>query len=471
MPELDLEPKHLDQKILEVFGELTIDKKAVRDLKIREARTITSFVEEWLVSRHQSQAEDSVAVYQAITAFMSKHLPKKTEKEAIKMRLLAGESLVLLDNFSARIDLAKGLRLLTVPSLEVGDAQVLEEVLDRHDALLSGGQWGAGRLRIRADKGKNIIELVEFNPMQSGRVRLDKIIEARREFTTEEWIYLLIRTMGYEPTAYTMAERRNLLLRLLPLAHKNINMMELAPKGTGKSYIFTNLSRYVYLHTGSLTQAQLFKNLNTKEIGLLGKHDLLVLDEGQSINFKGADDIHAKFKDYLESGRYSVGGHQITSECGLMILANIEIFDGKPLREEYIRHLPEMFHDDALMDRFHGIIPGWEIPRFTTGRAAQGIGIKADVFGEYAHQLRTVSAFEFAYGKAPDLTGDIRDVKAVERLSMALSKLLMLNPGDADYKSYVFDPACTLRGRVRSQLAALNPQEFSPGLKIAAGQF
>lgn len=273
--------------------------------------------------------------------------------------------------------------------------------------------------------------------------------------------------MGYEPTAYTAAERRHLLLRLLPLVHKNVNMMELAPKGTGKSYIFTNLSRYVWLNSGgALTQAQLFRNQNTKEIGLLGRYDLLVLDEGQSISFKGADDIHAKFKDYLESGRYSIGGHAMPSECGLMILANIELFDGKPLREDYIRHLPEMFHDDALLDRFHGIIPGWEIPRFTTERTAQGVGIKADVFGEYAHQLRTVSGFEFCYGNAPELSGDIRDAKAVGRLSMALSKLLMLNPDDADYQAYVFAPACQLRERVRSQLAALNPQEFSAGLKI-----
>lgn len=473
MIESKTQQQHLDQKILEIFGELTIDKKSVRELKIREARTITSFVEEWLVSRYQEKSNDKTEIYQEITAFMSKHLPKKTEKETIKNRLLSGESIVILDRFSVRIDVTKGLRLVTIPCLEHNDARIIPEILDKHDELLSGGQWGAGRLHLREEKGKNIIELVEFNPMQSGRVRLDKIVDARREFTTEEWIYLLIRTMGYEPSGYTSQQRRNLLLRLLPLVHKNINMMELAPKGTGKSYIFTNLSRYVWLNSGgALTPAQLFKNQNTKEIGLVGRHDLLVLDEGQSINFKGSEDIHAKFKDYLESGRYSIGGHEITSECGLMILANINIIDDRPVREDYIRYLPEMFHDDALMDRFHGIIPGWEIPKFTQDRAAQGIGIKADVFGEYAHQLRSVSAYEFSYGQSYEVKGDsyIRDSNAVKRLSVALSKLLMLNPGDTDYQNYVFEPACKLRERVRSQLAALNPNEFSPGLNITSFQ-
>ncbi|WP_432740337.1 BREX system Lon protease-like protein BrxL [Methylobacter sp. G7] len=185
-----------------------------------------------------------------------------------------------------------------------------------------------------------------------------------------------------------------------------------------------------------------------------------MLDEGQSITFKGADDIHAKFKDYLESGQFSVGGKKITSECGLIILANIDLFEGQPRQADYIRHLPEMFHDSALMDRFHGIIPGWKIPRFTTDCAAQGMGIKADVFGEYLHQLRTVSHLEFPFGDCPMLKGDSRDVKAVLRLASALSKLLLINPDHDDYEEYVFNPAKDLRARVRSQLLELNPQEF-----------
>lgn len=463
-----LDQSVLDRKISEIFGELTIDKKAVRDLKIREARTIPSFVEEWLISRYKDPNKDMALVYREITDFMSKHLPTKSEKEAIKKRILDGDTVVLLDKYSARIDIGKGLSLLSIPCIDENNAQVPREVLDNHDALLSGGQWGAGRLTLRAERGgKNIIELVDFKPMQSGRVKLDKIIDARKEFTTEEWIYLLIRTMGCEPSSYTMNERCNLILRLIPLVHKNINMMELAPKGTGKSFIYTNLSRYVWLNSGgALTQAQLFRNQQSKEIGLLGKHDLLVLDEGQSISFKGSDDIQAKFKDFLESGRYSIGGHEVPSECGLVVLANIELYENRPIHDNYIRNLPEMFQDDALMDRFHGIIPGWEIPRFKTQHAAQGLGIKADVFGEYAHQLRSVGTFEFPFGNSPSIEGDMRDKKAVDRLSIALSKLLMLNPDDGDYDRYVYEPACKLRERVRSQLAALNPNEFTPGLKV-----
>ncbi len=462
----------LDQKIETLFGELTIDKNRVRALKIREARTIPSFVEEWLISRYALPGVEEREVYNQITSFMSKHLPSKSEKELIKKRLNEGESLVLLDKFEARIDISRGVSILRIPSLDESNAMVGGEVLDRNDKLLSGGLWGAGRLQVRIDESgnskKRIIELTEFNPMQSGRVRLQEMVEARAQFTTEEWIYLLIRTMGYEPNSYSAHEQRNLLMRLLPIVHKNVNMMELAPKGTGKSFIYSNLSRYVWINSGgSLSQAQLFKNLATKEVGLLGRHDLLVLDEGQSISFKGADDIHAKFKFFLESGHYSIGNDTVTSECGLMILANIDLFNNQPARRDYIRHLPEMFHDDALIDRFHGIVPGWEIPRFTTGHIAQGIGLKADVFGEYLHQLRTVSTYEFPFGRAPEMNGDIRDKRAVERLCVAYSKLLMLNPEDADYEEYVFRPAYSLRERVKTQLAALNPNEFQPLLNVS----
>ncbi|MCK5354572.1 MAG: TIGR02688 family protein, partial [Methyloprofundus sp.] len=336
--------EELDYKIRENFSELTIDKALVRQLKIRDKRTIPSFVEEWLISRFQEPDKSNADVYNDVTSFMSKHLPAKTEKEKIKYQLQRNESVVLLDRFDARIDIKKDRKLIAIPCLDERSAHVTNEVLEQNDSLLEGGQWGAGRLVIREEGKDKVIELVEFHPMQSGSVRLEQLINARKEFTTREWIGLLMRTMGYEPSAYTEEQQNHVLLRLLPLVQNNLNMMELAPKGTGKSFIYSNLSRYVWLNSGgALTQAQLFMNLSTKEVGLLGKYDLLVLDEGQSINFKGADDIHAKFKDFLESGQYSVGQEKITSECGLIILANIDLGEDRlPKRTDYIKGLPEM---------------------------------------------------------------------------------------------------------------------------------
>jgi ATP-dependent Lon protease len=461
-----LNGQELDERINLLFSDLVIDKALVRRLKIRENRAIPSFVEEWLISRFQESETSDEAIYQAITGFMSKHLPTKTEKDKLKRQLQRREELVILDKFEVSIDIKNNKQRVSIPCLDETLASVTHEVLDNNESLLEGGQWGAGRLIVREEGKTNVIELIEFHPMQSGKVNLKQLIAAREQFTTREWIAFILRAMGYEPFAYSEAEQKNLILRLLPLVQNNLNMMELAPKGTGKSFIYSNLSRHVYLNSGGgLTPAQLFKNLNTKAVGLLAKNDVLVLDEGQSISFKGVDDIHAKFKDYLESGHYTIGGDKITSECGLMILANISIgYDNLPTRKDYISHLPEMFNDSALIDRFHGIIAGWEIPRFETANSAQGLGMKADVFGEYLHQLRTVSATEFPFGQCPVLAGDSRDTKAVERLAKALSKLLLLNPDHADYENYVLTPAKNLRQRVRSQLAELDPHEFSANL-------
>ena len=457
----------LDRKIVALLGDLTIDKEQVRRLKIRDARTITTFVEEWLVSRYDQPGKDEEQIYQDISTFISKHLPAKSEKEGIKNRVLSGESVVVLDRFWVRVDVTKGKRFVTIPCLDENKAETSNALLNEHPGLLTGGQWGAGRLNLREEARGNVIDLIDFRPMQSGQVKLQALVDARKEFSTEEWLAVLLRTMGYEPSAYEEQQRRNLLLRLLPLVHKNLNMMELAPKGTGKSFIYSNLSRHVWLATGSLSRAQLFKNLNTKEEGLLARFDLLVIDEAQSINFQGEDDIHANFKSYLESGHYSIGQDKITSECGLMILANINMDDrGLPSRPDYIRQLPKMFQDDALLDRFHGILPGWEIPRIRLQHFAQGPGIKADVFGEYAHQIRTASTRVFPYGQVPDMKGDTRDVKAVERLARALSRLMMLNPDQEGYEEYVLQPAIGLRERVRTQLASINPSEFPPSVQI-----
>lgn len=458
--------ENFDSKLIALFGDLVIDKALVRKLGIRNARTIPSFVEEWLITRFSKPEDDTQTTKKLILDFVQKHLPAKTDKHIFRDRLHNGAQVTVLDNFSAKIDLQKDCKFVQVPSLDESKVNVEAQTIQMNPDLLRGGLWGAGRLAYFREQKS--LTLIDFKPMQSGRVALKNLVDARREFSTSEWIDVLIRTMGLEPSAYTPGQRFCLIQRLIPLVQTNINMMELAPKGTGKSFVFSNLSRYVWLNSGgALSQAQLFFNMNTKETGLLGgRYDLLVLDEGQSIDFQGADNIHAKFKDYLESGKYTVASHQTSSECGLMILANIELYQNQPNRPDYIREMPEMFHDSALLDRFHGILPGWEIPRFQTESAANGYGFKADVFGEYAHQLRHVALDEFKYGNYPALTGDARDTKAVEKIASALSKLLMLNPEDADYNAYVLEPAMKLRERVRTQLAAVDPFEFSPNLNV-----
>jgi hypothetical protein len=314
--------------------------------------------------------------------------------------------------------------------------------------------------------------------MQTGRVSLDAFRDSRRAFTADEWIDLLIRTMGYEPSKYGKSEKIWMLCRLIPIVHNRVNMMELAPPGSGKSYVFNNISRHVWLTAAQITPAVLFYNRQSKTPGLLTRYDLLVLDEAQSIRFSDPAETQAQLKGYLEQGVYTRGDCAATAECGLMLLANIDLmqdpsqqyFNGKPAfvaaKRDYIRKLPVVFQESPLLDRFHGILPGWKIPPFEVEQQANGLGLKADYFAEVCHALRSASDIAQNVRAKLRLSGNKRDCTAVERLACGLAKLLLLSPNDPEFEELVIAPAEEMRRLVRTQLNAVDPEGYRPQLQI-----
>ena len=211
---------------------------------------------------------------------------------------------------------------------------------------------------------------------------------------------------------------------------------------------------------------------------MLTRYDLLVLDEAQSIRFSKADEIQAQLKGYLEQGVYARGDCCATAECGLMLLANIDLqqqanrryHSGKPMfapaRADFIRRLPETFLESPLVDRFHGIIPGWEIPPFETEQQAVGLGLKADYFAEVCHALRSASHLSQGVRSKLGLSGGKRDCTAVERMACGLAKLLLISPDNPRFEELVIRPAEELRRLVRTQLHALDAQGYAPELQI-----
>jgi len=222
----------------------------------------------------------------------------------------------------------------------------------------------------------------------------------------------------------------------------------------------------------------LFYNRQTKTPGILTRYDLLVLDEAQSIRFTSETEIQAQLKGYLEQGVYSRGDCHATAEGGLMLLANIDLHqhptrkyhNGKaafvPARGDFIRKLPKAFLEPPLVDRFHGIIPGWEIPPFQVEQQARGYGLKADFFAEVCHTLRAASHFAQRVRAKLRLSGYKRDCTGIERLACGLSKLLLIEPDDPRFDELVIAPAEAMRRIVRTQLNELDPQTYAPGLDI-----
>jgi len=469
-----------DEKIRSTFGEFAIDKGLVRRLGgAGEDRHVPSYVMDWIVTRNVKPHQSTGAVEKAVQEFIAKHLPAKGEKERLRFKLSQGETLTLLDAISVTVRLGKDVRYFaSIECLDERKALIDASLIAQHEGLLQGSTWGAVKICYDGSEEGGGIRIIDFKPMQTSRVRLDEYQESRRAFSVEEWIDLLVRTLGYEPSMYGEQEKIWLLCRLIPVVHNRVNMMELAPPGSGKSYVYNNVSRHVWLTAGEITPPVLFYNRQSKTPGLLTRYDVLVLDEAQSIKFSNATEIQAQLKGYLEQGLYTRGECSATAECGLVLLANIELqqhpgrryHSGKPMfapaRPDFIRRLPELFLESPLVDRFHGIIPGWEIPPFETDQQANGLGLKADYFAEVCHAMRSAPQLSQGVRAKLRLSGAKRDCTAIERLACGLAKLLLIEPDHPRFEELVVRPAAELRRLVRTQLHALDPQGYSPELQI-----
>lgn len=459
------------EKAKEFFDEVCIDKSAVQKLGFE--RSIPSYVGEWLIDRYCSGGELTIEGKTKIMDFINDHLPPKNQRELLRNRLLNGESIVILDDYTVYVDLRSGKRLVKIPSLDVEDAFVEKSIVDSYSLLLCGGMWGAGKLLYHPgeDNPEGEIWLADFQPMQVGKIDIDFYSENRSHFNLDEWRSLLINSMGYNPHAYSPTQQSLLLARLLPVVQNRINLIELSPKGTGKSWIYINLSKYVRMVSGGkVTPAVLFYNNANNIPGLLVRYDVVVLDEAQSISFEHPGEVVGIFKGFLEAGYFTRGKQRVTSEAGVVLLANIPISSsGKPQNDNLFENLPEFLGETAFIDRLHGILPGWELPKFDSTMIAQGTGFKADFFGEVLHILRDRAGYmEYIKNNCVINSDNIRDKNAIWRLASGFLKLLFpdLNVTREELYEYCLKPAVGLRQRVRNQLAYLDPEYKSMAISV-----
>jgi ATP-dependent Lon protease len=451
----------------DVFGDYCINKALV-DHAGFGTRSIPAFVGEWIISRHAPDGILDDAARERIRTFLDRHLPTRDQKEQLKARAMSGEQLTLLDQFAVTVNLARNEYRLSIPCLDEQRATIDPALTETYPLLLGSGVWGVGKLRYerpqQAGSRDGHLRLVDFRPMQNARLDLDLIAQARQQFSLDEWRDLMVASMGYDPQGYSLVEQTHLLTRLVPLVQERINLVELAPKGTGKSFVFLNMSRRVRLVSGGrITAPQLFYNHASQQPGLLVNYDVVVLDEAQSLDFDNPGEVIGILKDYLESGAFSRGGKKFEASSGLVLLANIPITaERRPRDENLFRELPEFLGETAFIDRIHGILPGWELPRIDARHICRGIGLKADFFGDLLHGLRGRAGYEMLFGEHAnvDSIADRRDLTAIRRLATGLCKLLFPH-GVVErelYREHCLRPAVALRQRVRDQLALLDEE-------------
>ncbi len=457
-----------EQKALDHYGEVIIDKHLIHEAGFG-ARAIPTYVGEWILSHFAQDGQLTEESRERIAGFLGKYLPAKGQKDEIKNRLLKLETVQLLDDLSVTVNLRTGQRYLRIPLLDINDALVSEQIVDENELMVTSGVWGIGSFFYvppdqPGDKGQ--VWMRELRPFQVSSVDLDYFRECRQHFGFDEWLDLMVSSIGFSPGSQTLTQKMILITRIIPLAEPRVNIVELAPKGTGKSFVYDNLSRYARVVAGGkITPAVLFHNLVTHIPGLITRYDAIVLDEVQSIQGDTAGELIAGLKVYLEAGRYSRGNTMGTSEAGFVMLGNITLDEQhRPVHEGegLFREIPNFLQETAFVDRIHGLIAGWEMERVTRDTPSHSMGFKGDFFSEILHALRSDARYAEYVAQEMHLThcDDLRDRKAITRLATGFLKLLFpdIKPTEEQFRDSCVKPAVELRQRIRDELHKMDPE-------------
>ncbi len=467
-------------KVRAVFEDMAVYKDMKRT-NFFASLSLPAFMRDWMIQKF-SDDEGNYDI-DKIREFTQKFIPGRDEWISIKNRIiLEGETVKFLAKISADIDIRTQEITFTIPAfgLSSKETYIDRATWSKYSRDLSEGRevWGVVELGYRKLEGKSSqgkIELVSFTNFCPYTVSTEYYREARKNFNIYEWEDILLGAIDYNAKGYRDEEQKlSMLTRLLSFAEKRLNIIELAPKGTGKSYVFGNVSRYGWLSSGGvMTRAKMFYDLTKNCEGLISGHDFVVLDEVQTISFGNTDEMRAALKGYLEQGVFTVGSYKGVSDAGVILCGNISI---DSMREngfaDMFTELPKVFHESALVERFHGFLRGWNIPRMNDDLKMQGWGLNSEYFCSILHELRDDIAYR---GVVDDLVivppgSDTRDTEAVKRIATAYLKLLfphVRRPEDIsaqDFRRYCLNRAVGMREIIRYQAGLLDSEYRGKGM-------
>lgn len=463
--------ENISSKIRTYFAPMAIYKDPNSTDSLFAGRNLPAFVKDYLLKRFINS--EGAVDRGGLTTFLNKVIPQ--DPASVKDRLGMGEEITLLTRFTIYIDLVKSIRRFSIPDLgiKLNEGQIPPYIYERDKGeLVDGEKWGIIKLCLMPDEGgkKNHVEMVDFKPFKPYKsVDVDYLREARKSFTTEEWIDVLISAMEYDADTFaSMKQKLEFLTRLFIFIEPRLNVIELAPKGTGKSYVFGNLSKYGWIISGGkVTRAKLLYDKSKEQLGILCNHDYTAFDEIQTIVFQEPAEIQAALKAYLEAGKTTIDNKEITSECGLMLMGNIPLDQNKkPINYRYFDSLPNSFRESALLDRFHCFIEGWYLPRISKNMIYKGWTINVEYFSEVMHSLRTENVYGMLFDQLVEYeaNADMRDFKAVKRIATAAMKLFfphwktVADVDLRDFDTYCLQPAIYRRGIIKTQCHHIDPE-------------
>jgi len=425
----------LDQLAARAFDGYIVRKDLA--LRFRGQYPVPTYVGEFLLGRYCASTDETEIAegLSVVERQMRERTIRPGEEELFKSRAREDGSVKLIDLITARLDTATDSYIATLPSLRLTDVRLDTETVQANERMLTGGFYAEIQLEydgaIALEKAGRPFGITAVRPIQlSKRTVLEDMAGGREQFTIEEWKQFLLRSVGFEPARLSPRAQDVLLLRMVPFVERNYNMVELGPRGTGKSHLFQQVSPYSHLVSGGKASvARMFVNNANGQRGLVCQYDVVCFDEVSGVSFDQKDGVNI-MKGYMESGEFSRGRESIRASGSIVMVGNFEV---DVAHQQRVGHLfgplpPEMRNDTAFMDRIHAYLPGWDVPKLDASIFTKHFGLVSDFLSECWAQLRVENPITSIRGRVNyggALSG--RDTTAVNHTVNGLLKLLYPN--------------------------------------------
>lgn len=457
----------LNQKLRQYFDGKIVRKDLTKHIK--EGANVPVYVLEYLLGQYCNSEDEQIINdgVDNVKRILANNYVRPDEAQKVLSALRERGAYTVIDKVSVHLNIKKDVYEAEFSNLGIKGIPIMNTYAKDYDRLLCGGIWCIVQLEyefIEEEKDMSPIHIRKLTPVQMPHIDMDELKDGRKAFTKDEWITILLRSTGMEATKLPPRAKWLLLTRMLPLVENNLNLCELGPRSTGKSHLYKEISpNSILVSGGQTTVANLFYNMGTKTVGLVGMWDCVAFDEVAGITFKDKDGVQI-MKDYMASGSFARGKEEKAASASMVFVGNINHDVSVLLKTSHLfEPFPDaMAYDTAFLDRMHGYIPGWEIPKYRPDHFTDDYGFITDYLSEFMREMRKES-----YGDAIDKYFHLgknlnqRDTIAVRRLVDGFVKLIYPDGNfTKDDIAEILDVALELRRRVKEQLKKIGGMEF-----------
>ncbi|MBP7766244.1 MAG: protease Lon-related BREX system protein BrxL [Syntrophaceae bacterium] len=434
---------------------------------VKEGANVPIYVLEYLLGMYCASDNEQVIQegLENVKRILAENYVRPDEAEKVKSKIRERGSYKVIDKITVKLNEKRDVYEALLSNLGVKGVEVSSSTVKKYEKLLVGGIWCIVAMDYMYEENKkgSPFIITDLKPIQLPNMDMEGLFEGRKAFTLDQWIDVLIRSTGMEPSAFDQRVKWHLIARMIPFVEHNYNVCELGPRGTGKSHIYKEISpNSILVSGGQTTVANLFYNMGSRQVGLVGVWDVVAFDEVAGISFKDKDGVQI-MKDFMASGSFSRGRDAINANASMVFIGNInQPVDTLVKTSHLLAPFPEVLIDAAFFDRFHGYIPGWEIPKMRPEFFTNQYGLIVDYLAEYLREMRKWN-FSDAIDKYFKLGNNLnqRDTIAIRRTVSGLLKLLFPN-GEFDKEAVrqCLQYALEVRRRVKEQLKKIGGMEF-----------